>query len=274
VALHPVVWMGRVLDRLRLRAAYGDRVLLSYGLAVALVLPAAWGAAGMIVERCAPWPAQALVLTAALSGRALLAAARRVEDALMRDDLDGAREELAWLVSRPRSGLAAEQVSAAAIESLGENLVDSWLAPLLAYALFGLGGAYAYRAINTADAMWGYRGPEYEWLGKGAARLDDLLNLLPARIGALLLIVAGPRPTAAFHSWRCDAGRTASPNAGQAMAATAGQLGVRLEKINHYVLNGDAPAPSVADITAARALVARAGALGLLLALVVRRVVH
>ena len=85
-------------------------------------------------------------------------------------------------------------MSSAAIESLAENFVDSWLAPLCAYSLFGLPGAYAYRAANTADAMWGYRAPRYEWLGKGVARLDDLLNWLPARVGALLLCIAGPRP--------------------------------------------------------------------------------
>jgi adenosylcobinamide-phosphate synthase len=272
--IHPVVWMGRVLDWLRVRGDRGEPALLVYGLVVAVVVPAFWGAAGVLVERWAPWPAQALALKAAFSGRALFAAGQRVEDALIQDDLDRARKELAWLVSRPRSSLPPEQVAGAAIESLAENLVDSWLAPLLAHALFGMGGAYAYRAVNTADAMWGYRTQEYEWLGKAAARVDDLLNWLPARVAAALLISTGPRPAAAFAAWRADAAQTASPNAGQSMAAAAGQLGVRLEKPGHYVLNGAARPPTAADIAAARALVARAAALGLLLAMVLRRVIR
>jgi adenosylcobinamide-phosphate synthase len=93
-------------------------------------------------------------------------------------------------VSRRTDDLDSGLIASAAIESLAENYVDSWLAPLAAYSLFGLGGALAYRAANTADAMWGYRSAEYEWLGKGAARLDDVLNWLPARLGGLLLAAA------------------------------------------------------------------------------------
>jgi adenosylcobinamide-phosphate synthase len=165
---------------------------------------------------------------------------------------------LTWLVSRPTAELDAALIAAAAIESLAENLVDSWVAPLAAYACFGLPGAYAYRAANTADAMWGYRTPTYAWLGKPAARLDDLLTWLPARLGALLLVVAGPRRGAALAAWRRDAGCTQSPNAGQPMAAAAGQLGVRLEKRGHYTLFAEAPPPSSEDLAAARRLVGRA----------------
>jgi adenosylcobinamide-phosphate synthase len=163
--------------------------------------------------------------------------------------------------------LSPSLVAAAAIESLAENLVDSWVAPLLAYASFGLTGAYIYRAVNTADAMWGYRTERYEQLGKTAARLDDLLAFVPARLGALLLVLAGGRGRDSLRVWRHDACRTPSPNAGQPMAAAAGQLHVRLEKPGHYVLNAAAPAPSVADVAAARALVARAMLLAALLAL-------
>ena len=104
-----------------------------------------------------------------------------------RDDLPGARLALGALVSRPTAELDSGLAAAAAIESLAENVVDSWLAPLLAYALGGLPLAYAYRAANTADAMWGYRGTPYEHLGKVAARLDDALNWLPARFASVLI---------------------------------------------------------------------------------------
>jgi cobalamin biosynthesis protein CobD/CbiB len=104
-------------------------------------------------------------------------------------------------------------VSAAAIESVAENFVDSWLAPLLAYAAFGLAGAYAYRAANTADAMWGYRTPTYEWLGKGSARIDNVLNWVPARLGAAILVLVAKNRHRSLRVWLTDAGRTASPNA-------------------------------------------------------------
>jgi adenosylcobinamide-phosphate synthase len=138
-------------------------------------------------------------------------------------------------------------------------MVDSWLSPLVAYALFGLSGAYAYRAANTADAMWGYRTPRYEQLGKVAARLDDVLNFVPARAGVLVLCcVAGRRWRAAFDTWRRDGGLTSSPNAGQTMACAAGALGVRLEKPEHYVLNAAAPVPGAEAIARGRRLVVRA----------------
>src|SRR5438105_15583629 len=125
--------------------------------------------------------------------------------------LEPARHELRSLVSRPTTSLDPPLVAAAAIESLAENLVDSWLSPLLAYSVFGLGGAYAYRAVNTADAMWGYRTPRYEQLGKAAARLDDLLNFVPARLGGLMLCaVAGHSCRAALNTWLRDGFKTAS----------------------------------------------------------------
>jgi adenosylcobinamide-phosphate synthase len=203
-----------------------------------------------------------LALKPTFAGRALLDAGHRVRDGLHTGHLQKARNDLRSLVSRPTATLDSGLVAAAAIESLAENLVDSWVAPLVAYAGFGLGGAYAYRAANTMDAMWGYRTPTYEHLGKFAARLDDVLNWLPARAGALCLVLAGHRPRQSFLIWRRDARMTASPNAGHPMAAAAGQLGVRLEKRDTYVLNAEAPEPCEYALDEARLLVAR----GMLLA--------
>jgi adenosylcobinamide-phosphate synthase len=273
--LHPVVWMGRVLDWLETRAPRRDPGRFWYGIGVALAVPLGWAWLARTVERFAPWPLQALVLKPAFAGRALLEAGRRVEAALCNEQLQPARDELRSLVSRPTAGLDTPLVAAAAIESLAENLVDSWVSPLVAYALFGLGGAYGFRAANTADAMWGYRNARYEWLGKAAARLDDGLNAGPARLGALALCcVAGPRWRAALATWRTDGGRTSSPNAGQTMASTAGALGVRLEKPGHYVLNGAAALPEAESIARARALVVRAMWLTTGLALLIRLVRH
>jgi adenosylcobinamide-phosphate synthase len=163
------------------------------------------------------------------------------------------------------AGLDAGQCASAAIESLAENVADSVAAPLLAYAAFGLPGAAAYRVVNTADAMFGYRG-ETEWLGKAAARLDDLLNWVPSRLSALALTGAAVVLGDARGAWRTrrrEARRTASPNAGHPMAAMAGALGRRLEKPGHHVLGDGLPEPGPADV---RAAVRLAGAASTLLA--------
>ncbi len=269
--LHPVAWMGHLLNWLEACAPCGGPARLLYGLGVALALPLGWSCLARAVEQRMPWPVQALLLKPTFAGRALLQAGRRVEVALEASDLAQARAELRSLVSRPTSSLDAPLIAAAAIESTAENLVDSWLAPLLAYSVFGLGGAYAYRAVNTADAMWGYRTPRYEQLGKAAARLDDLLNFVPARLGALMLCaVAGQGWRAAMTTWLRDGFKTASPNAGQTMACAAGALGVRLEKEGQYVLGAHSRLPAASDIGRARRLVARAMWVAAALALLAR----
>ena len=155
--------------------------------------------------------------------------------------------------------LDAGLVSAAAIESLAENASDAIVAPWLAFMVAGLPGAYAYRAVNTLDAMVGYHG-QYEYLGKPAARCDDLLNLVPARLTAILMIASALLDGTAQSAWRTmlhDHSATASPNAGWPMAAMAGALQVRLEKIDHYVLGRDYHPPNAADIVAASRLISR-----------------
>lgn len=267
--VHPVVAMGKLLNLAEARAptAAGR---FGHGLLVAGALPLGWWVVGTIIERVAPWPLQALALKPTFAGRALLTAAATVEIALRRGEIDQARAALRALVSRPTASLDVTLASAAIVESVAENLVDSWLTPLLGYAAFGLGGAYALRAINTADAMWGYRGARYEYLGKAAARLDDAANWLPARVGVVLLaLVSGTRWRAALGGWKRDAGRTASPNAGQVMAAAAGALDVRLEKAGHYLLNARARDATPADARTARWLVARCLIVGAALALLV-----
>jgi adenosylcobinamide-phosphate synthase len=266
--------MGRLLDWLEVRAPCGNRARCLYGIAVALGLPLLWGVLGRGLTSVAPWWVQAVALKSTFAGRSLLGAARRVEEGLRIGNIDGACANLRWLVSRRTDNLDSGLIASAAIESLAENYVDSWLAPLAAYSVFGLGGAMAYRAANTADAMWGYRSAEYEWLGKGAARLDDVLNWLPARLGGLLLVIAGPRPRAALAVWRRDARLTASPNAGQSMATVAGHLGVRLEKSGHYVLHADGLVPSASSVGAARRIVGRAMLLAAALCLVLRKSVR
>jgi adenosylcobinamide-phosphate synthase len=270
-AAHPVVWMGRALDWLERLAPGPERTTarLGFGASAALGLPVLWGSLGFLVERSGPWWLLATALKTTLAGRALLEAGARVEAALANGRQEEARAALGWLVSRPTGTLNGSSIAAAAIESLAENFVDSWLAPLLAYTVGGLPAAFAYRAANTADAMWGYRSARYEHLGKVAARLDDALNWVPARMGALTLALSSGRPHA-LAIWRTDAHRTASPNAGQTMAVAAGALGVRLEKVDHYVLNETGALPTAADVARARRLVRTAMAVSAAAALALR----
>lgn len=204
----------------------------------------ALGPAGLVLE--------ALALKTMLSVRDLAGAARGVAGELERGRLEAARRAVGHhLVSRPTAALDEGHVASAAVESVAENLTDSCVGPLLFYVVFGLPGAVAYRAVNTADAMIGYRDGALEYFGKVAARLDDLLNLLPARLAALALVVAAPLAGAeSAQSWtvmRRDHARTASPNAGWTLAAMAGALRIRLEKPGHYTL-GQGPLPGVTDI--------------------------
>jgi len=181
-------------------------------------------------------------VTAMFAARALGDAAREMERALHAGQLERARSGLRSLCSRDPSQLSEPELVGATIESVAENASDSFVAPLFYYVLLGLPGAVAYRAVNTLDAMVGYRG-RYEYLGKASARLDDLLNFIPARLTALALLLAGAllgkNVRAGLSIWHRDARTTASPNAGRPMAAMAGLLGVRLEKAGHYAL-GDA----------------------------------
>jgi adenosylcobinamide-phosphate synthase len=177
-------------------------------------------------------------------------------------------------VSRPVDALDPEATASGAIESLSENLTDSWIAPLCFYLVGGIPAAWAYRAVNTADAMIGYREGVLERLGAAAARLDDLLNLLPARLAALAVVagagLTGASPSLAWRAWRRDAGATESPNAGQTMAAMAGALGVTLEKHGHYRLGGGA-APDLADIDRAVRVFASAASVSLIVVLILLR---
>jgi adenosylcobinamide-phosphate synthase len=155
------------------------------------------------------------------------------------------------------------------VASLAENLSDAVVAPLLAYRIGGLRAAYLHRWINTADAVLGYRTEALEWFGKPAARADDLLNWIPARVTALCLALAAP--LAGLHGREAarvalrDSGLTPSPNGGWPMAAAAGALGVRLEKRGVYTLHAEGRAPEPGDIAACRRLVAIAALIALAL---------
>jgi adenosylcobinamide-phosphate synthase len=200
--------------------------------------------------RGAPWwlaaPLMAALLKPLFAWRMLHDEVLAVDAALAQSVVAG-RERLAYLVSRDVSALSPGEVRESAIESLAENLSDSVVAPLFWFVLLGLPGAALYRFANTADAMWGYPGTRggrfWQWAGKWAARADDVLSWLPARLTAGLLAAANKG-----LRWRqlaLEARKTPSPNSGWPMAAVALALGVRLAKPGVYVLNpaGREPGP-------------------------------
>jgi adenosylcobinamide-phosphate synthase len=254
---HPVVGMGSLLSAVRRRwraqGAAGELAEGAAGVAAVVALSALCAATVQRalgkLPRSAALLGEAGVLSTLLALRGLCAAVQGVREALEEGDIESARALAARdLVSRDTSQLDASELSGAAIQSLAENLSDSVVAPLLAYAAGGLPAAAAYRALNTADAMWGYRTPELLRRGWAAARADDVANLVPARLTALLIAARAPRPLEALRiAWR-DHALAPSPNGGWPMAAMAGGLGVRLVKRGAYAFNAAAPEPTPTDI--------------------------
>jgi adenosylcobinamide-phosphate synthase len=258
---HPVVAMGSFIRKGAKNAAQGPPLRQFFGGVGWMVLGGAifclpWFVLFSFTKNCPLWLygiILGLLLKPMFAIRRLLEAGMEIYTALDRDDLAKARHLVSWhLVSRDTRQLSTGQVTSAVIESLAENLTDSFFAPVLAFALGGIPFAWFYRFVNTADAMIGYRTPQFEYYGKFAARLDDILNWVPARLAAIFLVAA---------AWLChlDArnawtvmlsqhSRTSSPNAGWTMAAAAGALRVRLEKVNTYRLDGGNEYPSIGDI--------------------------
>lgn len=280
VRLHPVVAMGGYLRRVEphVPAAPAGRAVVAGGLAwaggaVACAAVAAVPARGLRRRdpvcgrsrasrqprrlRAVPWSVavlgEGLLLWPLLSGRLLRREVAAVEAALGRCLPDG-RAQVSRLVSRDTGRLDDEQVRAAALGSLSENLCDSVVAPLLAHAAAGLPGAALYRYVNTADAVWGYRTPRWQHAGRVAARADDVANLLASRLtGLLLLVVPAARRAPSSGLGRLlrelpgQARLTPSPNGGWPMGALSLLLDVRMPKPGVYELNAAGHPATPAD---------------------------
>jgi len=245
--IHPVAWMGKITSFLEKRCrSQSHAVQFLYGMAIVLFImalftlpayftllylrgfsPVAYVIVGAVLFK----------FTFSLSG--LRQAALKVKELIQEDKLEAARFELRSLVSRDTRVLSKPLLVSAVVESVAENSSDSFVAPLFYFLLFGVPGAIAYRVVNTLDAVLGYHG-KYEYLGKFVSRLDDVLNFIPARLAALLLVLAallsGRDGRASWRVALREHVKTESPNAGWPMAAVAGALKVRLEKSGHYKL--------------------------------------
>jgi adenosylcobinamide-phosphate synthase len=232
---HPVVWAGAGIAALEARWNHGSpRRRRALGMAALLLLGALVVAGGRAVEHLlSGWPLSiglAAVATLGLAQRSLHQHVAAVARPLARGGLAAARMAVAKIVGRDTAALDAEGVATAAVESLSESLSDGIVAPAFWFLLAGLPGMVLYKLVNTADSMIGHRDARHADFGWAAARADDLMNLLPARLTAVLLaLAAGPQRCGAAlgTAWR-DARRHPSPNAGWPEAAMAGALGVRL----------------------------------------------
>lgn len=262
---HPVAWLGRLIDRaMRLAPRSGKRWQFVYGMVI-VVFTIALSAAAVYflldylyrISTAIYIVVAAVTLKMAFSLRGLKTAALAVKRLLIAGNDQGARRELKALVGRDTDGLGRSRMVSAAVESIAENSCDSLIAPLFYFVLFGVPGAVAYRVINTFDSMVGHHG-RWEYLGKFAARLDDVASYIPARLSAFLLtLAAGIRRQNMGMAWRVmwrDRRLTESPNAGWTMAAAAGALGVTLEKVGYYRLGDGGVEPDIAAIDGALSL--------------------
>lgn len=295
VRWHPVVWMGNYLQAMASKVAPLATVsrpspdiralLLGVGawsagaLCVTLVgmllshlittfVPGLWGAVmqGVLLKPMFSWT---------MMEREVLAV-----DVALSESLTAGRIRLSYLCSRETEGLSEVSVRETAIESLAENLNDSVVAPLFWFSLLGLPGAVLYRYANTADAMWGYRGQRqghmWEWAGKWAARVDDALSWVPARITGLTLLAWGrfrrQGDGAWLDAWRNlwrEAQKTPSPNGGWPMAAMALVLNVRLSKPGVYELNPEGRDAASQDTISAVSMFRWAAVLGVGMSLLI-----
>jgi adenosylcobinamide-phosphate synthase len=280
---HPVAAFGRAAGALERRIWADSR---ARGTAYTLACVAGAVAIGRAARRVggrgrlAETVVTAAATWAVLGGRSLAAEGGVMHGLLVANDLDGARARLSHLAGRNPDGLDEGELARATVESLAENTSDAVVAPLFWGAVAGIPGLLAYRAVNTMDAMVGHRSPRYVRFGWCSARLDDVANLVPARLSASLAAATAPlvagSPRTVVRAWRRDAGKHPSPNAGPVEASFAGALGVTLggtntygEQVEHRGTLGDGPAPRVADIPRAIRLSRAVGLAALTAAVVV-----
>ena len=245
--IHPTVWIGKTVSLAEKLAPSGRAFPFIYGIFLALCIPSWWWSITYLVGAISQNASSvlyvligAMLFKSTFSIRMLFQVARRMAKLVESNSIGEVRTGLRALVSRDVRELSLEEATAATVESVSENFTDSIVAPMMAFVLFGLPGAFAYRAINTLDSMIGYHG-RYEYLGKASARFDDVVNWVPSRVTAILLVIGssflpGQKVSNAWRiMWR-DHSVTESPNAGWTMSAMAGALGISLIKVGFYRL--------------------------------------
>ena len=247
--LHPVVLIGRLITSLE-RMLYHKtdssvRQILSGGLLVVLVLVFTFLVVNgimNIVRMCSNsyviMAIEAFLLSFTISPKSLAAAGKEIHDYLVAQDLSQARFKVGWIVGRDTENLEEGEISRATVETIAENTVDGIIAPLFFYAIGGLELAFLYRGVNTLDSMVGYKNDRYLYFGRVAARTDDVLGYIPARITGILFVISalilGFDWKQSWKILRRDAKKHPSPNGGWAEASVAGALHIRLGGYNSY----------------------------------------
>ncbi len=230
---HPVVWIGvaiAALERRLNRPKFGDRTRRILGVVTVVIVTGGAAGAGYLVQMLAGhvsfgFASVVLMASTGLAQHSLYTHVHAVLRPLANGDLISARREVAQIVGRDTASLNESDVAGAALESLAESFNDGIVAPAFWLLVGGLPGLFAYKALNTADSLIGHREPRWRMFGWAAARADDVVNLIPARLAGALLAIAGGGGMLVM--WR-DAPKHASPNAGWPEAAMAGALRIRL----------------------------------------------
>ena len=281
---HPVRAVGWLIDRLTRFCldrfhSFRGRALAGFG-AAGLVIAATWAAAWLVLRLAGmvhPWLAWligAILVWNSVSLTDLIRHVKPIRAALDLGDIVQAREDLSLVVGRETDQLDRVDVAKAALETLAENLSDGVIAPLFYLALGGPALAWAYKAVNTLDSMIGYKHEPYKYFGFASAKIDDLANYIPARLSALIIILAlrisGRDWAAGWRVARRDHAKSSSPNAGWPEAALAGGLGVQLlgaavyagRTVTKPILNPAGVEPGAEDLTAGLNLTRTAGLIG------------
>ncbi len=236
---HPVSWMGRFLHLgeacLNSHSRHPRRDFLSgmgwLAAGVTLLGAMTWTLSAALGQIAYGWMGELIIIATLVASRSLYTHVRDVQSALSSNNIVEARKRVSLIVGRNTDTLEEPAIARAAVESLAENTSDGVVAPLFWGLVAGLPGIAIYKLVNTADSMWGHRNSRYEWFGKSAARLDDFLNLIPARLTGVLFCLSAAslqRSRAAFRVMSRDASKHLSPNAGWPEAAVAGALDCRL----------------------------------------------
>ncbi len=282
--IHPTIGIGKLILYLKKKAKHPNpRVEKANGVLMALLimLVAALPVFALLFWlRTLPFPygevlyivvgAILFKATFAISGMGQYT--KPIAAALKKNDLDGARKWLPYIVRRDPNSLNERQIISAAVESIAESTTDGITAPFFFFAIFGVPGAFAYRVINTLDSMVGYKNAEYRNIGWFSAKMDTITNYVPARLTAYLMVASA---ALLGHDWReswrilqRDKHKTASPNAGFTISAIAGALNIQLEKQGYYKLGDDHGSISHEDIgRALRVMTLTAALFGLVLVL-------
>lgn len=244
---HPVVGLGKTitaLDNLLNRGKLRPIILRFNGIiTVLLTLTIAFGSVFILLKILTPypwvfWPVNFWLMGTTIARKGLSQAGKTIYQLLCSNNLEKAREEVGKIVGRDTANLSKNEIIRATLESIAENAVDGVIAPLFYGIIGGAPLAMLYRAVNTLDSMLGYKNERYQFFGWAAARIDDLANLVPARICAVLMVMSSGLfgfnwRRAAMTAWK-DAHKHPSPNGGWPEAAVAGALGIRLGGFNYY----------------------------------------